>query len=48
VPAAAEEAPAIAGLGILSGTEAHAAVTGSPLTESQDQRLRHLEHLARA
>ena len=47
-PAAGAEAPAIAGLGILAGTEAHAAVTGPPLTESQDQRLRHLDLLARA
>jgi phospholipase C len=47
-PAAAAEAPAIAGLGIVAGTEAHTAVTGAPLTESQDQRLRHLDLLARA
>jgi len=44
---ATADAPAIAGLGIVAGSEAHVAVTGAPLTESQDQRLRHHEYLAR-
>jgi phospholipase C len=39
--------PAIAGLGIMAGTEAHAAMHGPPLTDAQDERLRHLDHLAR-
>jgi hypothetical protein len=41
-------APAVAGLGTLAGTEAQAAVSGQPPTDSQDERLRHLELLARA
>jgi len=43
----AKASPAVAGLGILAGTEAHHAVSGPPLTESQDERLRHLYLLAR-
>ncbi|HKA82722.1 MAG TPA: alkaline phosphatase family protein [Acidimicrobiales bacterium] len=43
----AKASPAVAGLGILAGTEAHHAVSGPPLTESQDERLRHLDLLAR-
>jgi hypothetical protein len=42
-----EASPAVAGLGILVGTEAHLTVSGPPLTESQDERLRHLDLLAR-
>jgi phospholipase C len=46
-PTGQAAAPAIAGLGILAGTEAHAAMHGPPLTDAQDERLRHLDHLAR-
>jgi hypothetical protein len=31
----------------MAGTEAHATLQARPLTESQDERLRHLDHLAR-
>jgi phospholipase C len=44
---AVEASPAVAGLGILVGTEAHLTVSGPPLTESQDERLRYLDLLAR-
>jgi len=40
-------APAVAGLGVVAGTEAYTTVTGPQLTESQDERLRHLDMLAR-
>ena len=46
-PTANVAAPAVAGLGVVAGTEAHTTVTGPPLTESQDERLRHLDVLAR-
>ncbi len=47
-PLVGAAAPAVAGLGVLPGTEAHAAVSGAALTDSQDERLRHLELLARS
>jgi phospholipase C len=45
-PSAAPAASTVAGLGVVAGSEAHAVVTGPPLTESQDERLRHLALLA--